>query len=328
MEPAEPLAFVGQLPGGWSEWLADEDVPVRTPYLISPRFEYDVELNAFFTSAVMVGSAWRTQAGYASDVKAFLNFLWRARGDKSWRDAIEDDHVAYLIWRRRDIRGPRVNDATWDREVAALNTFYKWQVRARNVRINPIPQRESRSVPVGSGRGGRASGAGETAATYSHGASRNKIEWFPPKAYRRWRDIGVRGYTADGLHDPAFKGRWAARNSVFCDLMVRAGMRLAGQAALTMLDVPLDRARGGYHRFWLPAAIAKGGSQRRIYAPSSVVRDLADYVEFDRAEVIAQAREDGRYRKWRQPLVVEDPARPVVRTAGGHRTQGGAPRLP
>jgi len=42
---------VAGLPGGWAAWLRDEDVPAGTPFLISPRFEYDVELNAFFRAS-------------------------------------------------------------------------------------------------------------------------------------------------------------------------------------------------------------------------------------------------------------------------------------
>jgi hypothetical protein len=44
------------------------------------------------------------------------------------------------------------------------------------------------------------------------------------------------------------------------DVMVRTGLRLAEQSALTVFEMPLDRGLGGYQRFWLPAAIAKGGS--------------------------------------------------------------------
>ena len=314
--PRSPLPFVAELPADWDRWLAEDDTPERTPFLISPTFEYDVELNAFFLSAGMIGDAWNTQAGYARDLAAFLNFLWTARGGKSWRDATETDHTAYLVWRRRDERGPRVDGATWDREVAAVNRFYKWQVKAGNVQMNPIPQREARVVPAHVGRRGEQ---GERPATYSHGAGRDRIEWLPAASYRRWRDIGVRGYGPDGLPNSRFRGRWAARNATFCDLMARTGMRLSEQAALSLFEVPMDRGLGGYQRFWLPPAIAKGGSARWIYIPASVVADLVDYVEIDRAEVVDQARADGRYQRLRRPLVIEDPARPVVmqRQPGG-----------
>lgn len=318
--PVEPLPFVAELPGDWERWLAEDDMPVRTPFLISPAYDYDVELNAFFRSADMVGAAWNTQAGYARDVAAFLTFLWCSRGGTDWREATEADHIAYLVWRRRDERGPRVDDATWDREVAAVNRFYRWQVRAGHVRVDPIPQREGRVVPVyAAGSAWRSGGTAETPATYSHGAGRERIEWLPPASYRVWRDVGMRGYTPDGLPRQAFRGRWAARNATFCDLMVRTGLRLSEQAALSLFEVPLDRGLGGYQRFWLPPAIAKGGSARWVYVPASVLADLVSYVDIDRAEAVDDARAAGRYRRIRRPLVVEDPARPVVtqRFAGG-----------
>jgi site-specific recombinase XerD len=284
-------------------------------FLLSPTFEYDIELNAFFLSAGMQGAAKNTRNGYAGDLAAFLTFLWTSRGQRSWRDTTEADHVAYLVWRRRDPQGPRVDDATWDREVAAANRFYKWQVKAGTVRTNPIPQR---AVRLPRPKAGEAAWSGrhrrrpvmERAGTRSSGS---------PASYRRWRDVGMRGYTVDGLPDPTFRGRWAARNASFCDLMIRTGMRLSKQAALTVFEVPLDRGLGGYQRFWLPPAIAKGGSGRWVYVPSSVIGDLAAYADIDRAEVIAEMREAGRYRRLRSPLVVEDPtaSRPVARQSGG-----------
>jgi site-specific recombinase XerD len=104
----------------------------------------------------------------------------------------------------------------------------------------------------------------------------------PPASYRQWRDTGVQGFGQDDLPGSGFRGRWAARNSVFCDLMVRTGLRLSEQAALTTFEVPADRAADGYQRFRLPAAIAKGHSGRQVYVPPSVVADLAAYTEIDR----------------------------------------------
>jgi len=36
-----------------------------------------------------------------------------------------------------------------------------------------------------------------------------------------WRDVDVHGFTAEGLPDARFQGRWAARNATFCDLIGR-----------------------------------------------------------------------------------------------------------
>jgi hypothetical protein len=99
-----------------------------------------------------------------------------------------------------------------------------------------------------------------------------------------------------------FKGRWAARNATFTDLMVRTGMRLSEQASLTTFEMPTQPGLGGYQRFWLPGAIAKYFSARWIYVPHSVVRELAAYAELDRAEVVEEARSAGRYPRWRRDL--------------------------
>ncbi|MCW2750821.1 MAG: integrase, partial [Aeromicrobium sp.] len=111
----------------------------------------------------------------------------------------------------------------------------------------------------------------------------------------------------DGELDPRIRGRWAARNAVFCDLMVRTGLRLGGQGALVLSELPLQsRGSGGYQRFWLPEAIAKGGSARTVYTPDSVIADLVAYVVCDRADVIAQARAMGRYARVRRPLILDE----------------------
>ena len=306
----------------WSDWLAKDGLLAGTPFLISPKAEYDVILNDFFRDARMVTSARRTQEGYARDLAAFLNFLWVARDQRSWRDAGEPDHLAYLHWRRRDGSGPQVAGSTWNREVAAVNQFYRWAVRAGHVRASPVPQVSRRHRPAEAGWAGRRNLDEQRPATYARDAVRDRVDWMPPAAYRMWRDVGVRGYDREGLPGGVFRGRWGARNSVFCDLMVRTGLRLSEQAALTTFDVPADRGADGYQRFWLSAAIAKGRSSRWIYVPPSVVADLAAYAEIDRPKIIADAADSGRYRLWQRPLVVEDPARPTeIRAADGIRSK-------
>ena len=318
--PARPPSLAALSGAGWVDWRRWAGIPARTPFLLSPRFDYDVALNSFFLSQDMLGSAWNTQDGYARDVKSFLNFLWHNRTRTGWRDATTADHLAYLVWRRQDPAGPRVDDSTWDREAAAVNRFYSLQVRANNVAENPVPQRRRRPPLAAAGWRGRSEET-MTPATYSHGAAREKIEWLPAATYRRWRDVGMRGYTQQGLRDNSFRGRWAARNALFCDVMVRTGLRLAEQAALTVFEMPTDRGLGGYQRFWLPAAIAKGGSARWVYVAESLVAEAIAYAEIDRADVVAQAHAAGRYRRWQRPFVIEDPARPIARGPDGGKVK-------
>ncbi|MEJ3741766.1 hypothetical protein WEI85_00490 [Actinomycetes bacterium KLBMP 9797] len=64
-----------------------------------------------------------------------------------------------------DPAGPRITARAWDREVAAVNRFYGWQVRVGHVAVNPVPQRQRRAAPVEAGGGSRA--GGDTPATYA-----------------------------------------------------------------------------------------------------------------------------------------------------------------
>ena len=319
--PRVSMADVAGLAVDWQDWLLQSGLVPGAPFLLSPSFEYSITLNAFFSSAEMQSKARNTQVGYARDLAAFLNFAFAARGRRDWRDVEESDHVAYWRWRRMDAAGPRVKGTTWDREVAAADKFFGWQVDAGTVPVNPVPHRLRRFMPIYPGPGGRERSA-TTPATYSHDRQSEHVRWLPPQSYRRWRDVGMRGYTADGMPDPRFRGRWGARNATFCDLMVRTGLRLSEQAALTVFEVPLERGLGGYQRFWLPTAIAKGASARWVYVPESVIADLMSYMLVDRAEVIERAREAGRYERWPAPLIVPDPSKPIaVRTDAGTRVR-------
>ncbi|MGW7613487.1 hypothetical protein ACWGKW_40845 [Streptomyces sp. NPDC054766] len=143
-------------------------------------------------------------------------------------------------------------------------------------------------------------------ATYAHDEGGERIEWLPTASYRRWRDVGVRGYGTDGLPRAGFRGWWSERNSTFTDLMVRTGMRLSEQAHLVEWEVPTGAGLAGYSRFWLPGVIAKRQSAGWIYVPASVRRDLTDYALHDRAAVVEEAQAERRYDKIRRPLIVED----------------------
>ncbi|QYG10876.1 site-specific integrase [Microbacterium sp. PAMC22086] len=281
-------------------------IPPGTPYLLSPSFEYDLELNTFFHSADMLGSSMSTRVGYAGDLVAFFNFLHTNRGAKGWRDATANDHEAYFAWRREDPAGARVAASTWDRELAAANRFFTWQVRERNLPETPIAQRQRRMHRQ---RPGRNRTADTTPATRSHGSGRARVEWLPSASYRRWRDVGLRGYRVDGRRNSAFRGRWATRNGTFADMLIRTGLRLSEHASLFASEVPDLVQLDGFHRFYLPGAIAKRGSERWVYVPSTVLRAVHEYINTDRLEVVDRARSAGRYRLRPNSFILEPDGR-------------------
>jgi site-specific recombinase XerD len=304
---ADPvLAGVGDLDG----WLERHGVREGTPFLIDPAGGYDVALNGYFLQ-VLGSASVHTQRAVGYDLKRFLAFLSENRGGTSWRQASPEDRAAFQRWRRVDPAGPRVAATTWDREVATVNQFYGWAVRSGLAFSNPILSRPvHRHRPGARGVGGVAEGW--TPAEATHQGSRRDVAWLPPRVYQRWRDVGVRGFGPDGLPDPGFRGRYAGRNAAFTDLLIRTGLRLSEATSLSLFELP-SRVGGVVNaRTWLPAAIAKGGSARAVYVPDSVLADVWDYVELERADAVAQARAQGVYEQIRDPLIVEDRCRPVV----------------
>ena len=314
-EPSRRHPALAALSTDLAGWIDQANVPDGAPFLVAPDFSYDLALNAWFVSTEMRLAAANTRNGYARDLSAFLTFLAHARGGRDWRDATEEDHLAYLHWRHHDPAGPRIAGSTWNREVAAVSKFFRWAQWAGHCPRQPIPHRLASAPPAGL----RAYRRGqEVAATYSHDARRDRIQWLTPSTYRTWRDVGLRGYSLSGLSDPGFRGRWAARNAAFADLMVRTGMRLSEQASIMVAELPLLSGPERYQRFWLAPAIAKRASARWIYIPATVISDLAAYASCDRARVIADARARGRYNALRDVLAPVLPHRHRWESAASH----------
>jgi Phage integrase, N-terminal SAM-like domain len=200
--PGTPRATLQSLPGDViAGWLDGEGVEDGVPFLISPVGHYDIDLNAYF---LLHPAPENTLAAIAYDLASFLTFLWHHRqplGKRSWRDATPEDRAAYHRWRRVDERGPGVKGSTWGREVATVNSFYRWAVESGLVEQNPILQRPARDR-----RWHRRPEAGWTPAEAPKGGHREDLAWLPPASYRRWRDVGVRGYLPTGLPDRSFRG--------------------------------------------------------------------------------------------------------------------------
>ena len=132
-------------------------------------------------------------------------------------------------------------------------------------------------------------------------------------------DVGIRGYLPDGQEDSSFRGRWASRDAAYTDLMIRTGLRNSEQSSLSMYELPERVAGISNFRTILPSSIAKGGSGRAIYIPGTVLEDVWDYVEMERADAIAYARRNGLYDTITEPLIIENPPHPVAMTVAGVR---------
>ncbi|MFB6781012.1 hypothetical protein ACFCX0_27180 [Streptomyces sp. NPDC056352] len=97
---------------------------------------------------------------------------------------------------------------------------------------------------------------------------------------------------------------------------------MSEQAALTVFELPelpeLPPPGSGIvnARTVLPDEISKGCSGRAVYVPVSTLRDVWEYMAWDRREMLDYGRARGFYTPGPRSLVVEDPARPAVRIGG------------
>jgi hypothetical protein len=212
----------------------------------------------------------------------------------------------------------RLEDTSWDREVSTVNQFYLWAIEQDLVRAKSHPSARGFGVVAVAGRGWRHDGAASASRDVAHGATaRGEVAATEVvSALAQCRAVRLR---LEGDAEARFRGRWAARNAAYADSMVRTGLRLCEHSALTVFDLSeLPPAASGIvnARAVLPHAISKGRSGRAVYWPVPVLRDVRDYMEWDRAEMLDYGRSRGFYIPTRRSLLVEDPAAPRVRVGG------------
>lgn len=99
-----------------------------------------------------------------------------------------------------------MEDASWDREVSTVNQFYLWAIEQDLVRANPVRQRTAAAwSPWRRGAGG--SMVRQVPAEVSHTGPKREVKWLPPRSYRLWRNLGLRGFDAKEIPRQAFRGR-------------------------------------------------------------------------------------------------------------------------
>ena len=278
----------------WAELLEQRlDASPGQPYLLRPDGSFDDDVIRYCNSESFRRLALKSQLGYAYDLRSYLSFLGRHGVD--WRDATGDDLVAYEYWRRRDPGNPKpISAATFEHELTAVRRFYVWQFRQGTVEsVSMLTDRVR--LPDGT--------IGPAARLRLRTERSPKKMWLTPRQYRRWRDVGLRGYGVDNLRDSSWRGRNASRNWAFADTLWSSGLRLSEAAALLSREVPAESPGNSFSRGHV-AVPAATGTDRDFWISAEALRAIDAYRASERAAAVHRARRQGRYDDLRDITVV------------------------
>ncbi len=272
------------------------------PFLLGPDAMPDLDVLEFFRSRSFRVLAADSQDSYALDLRLFLSFLSEQGVD--WRNAKESDLEDFEFWRRRDRRNPRrVSVSKFSRELAAIAKFYGWQQRRGVLEGSPVAMR-LREDDRGRGT--------PTPALRPRAVRSIRLKWLTPRAYRRWRDVGLAGYLADGTRDTKWRGRTDGRNLAMSEAMWSSGLRLREAATLLLGEVPGSEAENRYARGRVSRAVAKGRG-RDYWIHGRALKLIENYVISERDAAVRRARREGRYERISDLKIVQkiDSARRV-----------------
>ncbi|MGW9025662.1 integrase [Streptomyces sp. NPDC055722] len=268
-----------------------------TPVILGPGGQPDPKVNLFFRTGAMADARPSTWRRYAYALVVWLEFL-RVFG-RRWQDATPRDVEAFKEWRLTDLgNDERVLPTSFDTDRAALNTFYVWAGHRYGV-ANPVA-----SAGVRLGRRPSLSWELEEYAGGSRdplrpaGSSRRQVKWMLRTAFEQWRNIGLCGYTFDGVRRRGWRGPNEDRDAAFADGLYGTGLRLTEWASVLDVELPaVGNAR--FSSAWLSAACIKRGEEGRVYrVPRSVLSAVAAYtdpLEGSRVEAVRRAQRAGRY---------------------------------
>ncbi|MER7679117.1 hypothetical protein [Streptomyces sp. NPDC096934] len=277
------------VPREWADLDVREEAARIDPgdvFFTDPNYQVGPRLTLYTTRSAFAHLARETRRNHAGDCCLFFNFLWQ-RG-KNWCDAEVEDLLDFEDWRRWSPRNPRrIGGSKWDRELSALARLYKWAGAKRYVAANPVVMREVL---------GRHGEMVSVPAQRAKNARSSNVKWLTPRAYRLWRDVGLRGYTADGRRDPSFRGRNDDRNAAYSDLLFSSGMRLSEGGSLLTLEVPvLEESVKRFFDGRLAKAATKSRRERTFYVAVEDLRSVAAYERTTRRAVIRRAQAKGVY---------------------------------
>jgi len=261
------------------------------PFILGDDGSYDVVLNRFFRSCPTMGlRSPNSLRAYARDVLTWQRFLTEHREGKTVWQADHQDVAAYHAARRRSGPPHRISAASWNRAIAALEKLYGWAVDEGIMAASPFRH------TIAWRRIGHGLAPVRISRARERAARSGDPRFIDMERYMQFRDVGLRGRLPDGTEDTAWRGRHGERNALFAELLVTTGLRLEEAGSLLTAELPRsasvqgDRQRRRSIPFRVPASIAKGNKARDVRLPLRLLRQLGDYIELERANLLDRHR--------------------------------------
>lgn len=257
-----------------------------TPYFLRPDGRSDARINLFWRDSGVRTLKVTTQHRYAWSLKVWLDFL--EAYEVEWDNVTVDVLAAFKDWRMSaEDAEQHVEPGTFRLDLAALRRFYQW-ASARYPSVDSIV----RARVIGETFWGRQREKLEASPSRVRQAD---VKWLSPDAYRQWRNVGLRGYTGQGLPPESWVGRTEDRDVAFADGLYRTGLRRTELSSLLTVEVPETTDRDLY-KCELAAACAKRTVGRWYWMPVKALQAIRFYLEEgSRPVVVARAQRTGRY---------------------------------
>ena len=276
------------------------------PIILRDGDLYDADLDRFFVELPLRGVRSRhSLRAYGYDIAVWVRFLETACGKTVWA-ATHADVDAFHRARRRDDVASRISAGSWNRSIAALDKLYDWAQSEGLVAMSPFTHRHVWQQGHGTGRA-RILARNQS---YERAAKRSDVRFVSLEDYRVFRDVGLRGLTADGAERPGSKDRNSTRNALFAELLVTTGLRLSEASfllAVEIADLARQAARGRQARFELPCALTKGDRGRSVLLPQRLLQQIASYIAAERAHAVVKFKDREAWHAIERPIFIRRP---------------------
>lgn len=256
-----------------------------TPFLVGPDGRADALVNAFWRAPDVRGLTEETQRRYAFSLKVWLDFLHTVGA--TWDRAGRDELAMFKQWRLSpEYNADPVLASTFVVDRAAIRRFYLWAAERRDVE-NPV---RLRTVGASFFAAQKTVVEGTPAAV-----RRSDVKWLTPEAFRLWRNIGLRGFTGDGMPGARWQGLTEDRDVAFVEGLFGTGLRLSEWSSQLTIELP-ESTQDGLFRGRLAAACAKRSAGRNFWMRRRVAQQVRYYLDDGgRSAAIGRAQRAGRY---------------------------------